>query len=57
MRKKAPNVRLQIAFTPDQLKVLDRLSRKLLLRRSAVTRLALARLAEAEGVIGKVVLP
>lgn len=46
----APGSRIHITFTDRQLAVLEKLSRKLLLDRSEVVRLAIARLAEAEGI-------
>lgn len=42
--------RVHLVLTARQQAVLDRLCRKLLLARSEVMRLALARLAEAEGI-------
>lgn len=44
----SPSFRLHLTLTKRQLLVLDKLSKKLLLDRSEVMRLALARLAEAE---------
>lgn len=42
--------RLNLVVTPRQAAVLDKLCRKLLLNRSEVVRLALARLAETENI-------
>lgn len=44
------SARVHVALTPKQLKVLDKLCEKLLIDRSNVVRIALARLAETEGV-------
>jgi predicted transcriptional regulator len=44
------SVRAHVTLTPRQNAVLDKLAKKLLLDRSEVMRLAIARLAEAENI-------